>query len=78
MELKNGVVVKNGEEVELEKGAVSKDTGINLSGADGYFGEIEYFVDCIKKGKQPEVVTRESSEYSVKLVEEILKNSIIV
>lgn len=78
VELKNGVVVKNGEEVELEKGAVSKDTGINLSGADGYFGEIEYFVDCIKKGKQPEVVTRESSEYSVKLVEEILKNSIIV
>ena len=73
VESRGGKVTRNGEEVELKVGEVSEDTGINLSGADGYGDEIAYFIDCIKNGKEPERVLPESSLKSVKLTEEILK-----
>ncbi len=72
VESKGGKIVKNGEEVTVTAGETSEDTGINLSGADGYADEIAYFIDCIKCGKQPVRVTPESSLRSVALVEEIL------
>ena len=72
VESKGGKVTKCGKEVSLDAGEVSEDTGINLSGADGYSDEIRYFMDCIKNNKQPERVLPESSLTSVKLVEEIL------
>ena len=64
-----------GQEVSLEVSDTSEDTGINLSGADGYSDEIRYFMDCIKSGRKPTRVTPESSLTSVKLVEEILKKA---
>lgn len=67
-----GKVEKNGSPVELTVGAVAENTGINLSGADGYADEIAYFVSCLEAGVKPEKVTPESSENSVKLVERIL------
>lgn len=73
-----GVVKKNGEEVTLDVGEVSENTGINLSGADGYADEIAYFIDCIERGVKPEKVTPESSENSVKLVHAILGSAIRV
>lgn len=73
-----GVVKKNGEEVTLDIGEVSENTGINLSGADGYADEIAYFIDCIERGVKPEKVTPESSENSVKLVHAILGSAIRV
>lgn len=76
IEYKNGEIIKNGETVELDKGTVTEAAGINLSGSDGYFGEIEYFIDCIINNKKPEAVTPESSEKSVKLVEEILAKAV--
>ena len=76
LEYKGGKLYKNNEEIELKTGAISDDTGINISGVDGYGGEIEYFVNCVKDGKKPTVVTPESSQSSVKLVERILKNTI--
>ena len=78
VELANGVLTKNGETIDLEKGETSDDTGINLSGADGYADEIAYFIDCIINNKKPEKVTPESSQNSVKLVEKILENAIIL
>ena len=72
VESKCGKVTKNGKEVSLEVGEASEDTGINLSGADGYLDEINYFISCINNGKNPERVLPESSLTSVKLVEEIL------
>ena len=72
VQLKDGKVYKNGDEISLEMGETSEDTGINLSGADGYADEIAYFIDCIKNGKKPEKVTPSSSQNSVKLVERIL------
>ena len=78
VESAGGKLIKNGEEIALEAGETSEDTGINLSGADGYADEIAYFVDCIEKGKKPEIVTPKSSEDSIKLIERILENSVIM
>lgn len=75
VESKGGKIVKNGEEVTVTAGEVSEDTGINLSGADGYSDEITYFMDCIKCGREPMKVTPKSSMKSVALVEEILKTA---
>ncbi|MBQ7344398.1 MAG: Gfo/Idh/MocA family oxidoreductase [Clostridia bacterium] len=75
VESKGGKITKNGKEVTVTAGETSEDTGINLSGADGYADEIAYFIDCIKSGRQPMRVTPESSKYSVELVEEILKTA---
>ena len=72
VESKGGKVIKNGQEVSLEVGETSENTGINLSGADGYLDEINYFISCINNGKNPERVLPESSLRSVELVEEIL------
>ncbi len=74
VELKNGVVSDNGNEVEFDNDDdVVESTGINLSNVDGYSDEILYFIDCIKNGKAPERVTPQSSLRSVQLVEETLK-----
>ena len=80
VELKGGKVYKNGKEVDLavKQEEVSENTGINISRADGYAGEIAYFVDCITRGVPADRVTPESSEESVRLVEKILANSIII
>ena len=72
VQLKDGKVYKNGKEVALDLGETSENTGINLSGADGYSDEILYFMSCIKSGKTPERVTPESSQYSVGLVKDLL------
>ena len=72
VESKGGTVTNNGKEVSLTIGDTSENTGINLSGADGYADEIAYFMDCIKKNREPARVSPESSLTSVKLVEEIL------
>ena len=75
VESKGGKVTKNGQEVSLDMGDTSEDTGINLSGADGYSDEIRYFMECIRSGRKPTKVTPESSLTSVKLVEEILEKA---
>ena len=76
VESKGGKVTKSGAEVSLEVGEASENTGINLSGADGYSDEIRYFIDCIKCGREPARVAPESSLTSVKLVEEILGKAV--
>ena len=73
IESRCGKIIKCGEEITVEAGEVSEDTGINLSGADGYADEIAYFIDCIKNDRNPERVTPSSSKRSVELVEQILK-----
>ena len=75
VESRGGKIIKNGQEITVEAGAASEDTGINLSGADGYSDEITYFMDCIKNNRKPTKVSPESSLKSVQLVEEILKKA---
>ncbi len=71
-------VWKNGEEVSLSKADVSEIKGMNISVADGYGDEIVYFLECIKNAVKPTKVTPESSADSVKLVERIIQNSIVI
>lgn len=78
LEYKNNKITKNGKEIEMNLSDVSEDTGINISGVDGYGGEIEYFISCIKNGTKPQIVTPQSSMTSINIVERILKNSTIV
>ena len=73
-----GELFKNGEKVELDVSKLNKNTGINISNADGYGGEIEYFVSCVENGVKPQIVTPDSSQASIKLIERILKNSVIL
>lgn len=72
--LKGGKLYKNNEEVALDsdEDSTATDTGINIGKADGYDGEIRYFVDCLKSGTAPCFVTPESSLDSVKLIEKTL------
>lgn len=74
----NGEITKNGEKIEIEIESVSEDTGINISGADGYLGELKYFIECVKQGVKPSKVTPDSSEASVRLVKRILENAIAI
>lgn len=76
LESRGGKLIRCGEEVALEVGEVSENTGINLSGADGYADEIAYFVDCLERGVKIEKVTPESSLYSVSLTTELAKNGV--
>lgn len=46
----------------------SKSGGGNISSLGGYFNELKYFVDCLEKGRQPEVSTPEQAAESVRTV----------
>lgn len=78
LEYDGNKVLKNGEEVTLDFGAVSGDMGINVSNVDGYGGEIEYFLSCVENDTEPEIVTPESSLATIKLLERIVENSIVL
>jgi len=49
-----------------QKVSVSTETSGNLSDLGGYFNEIKYFIDCIKAGKHPEIVTPECGREAVR------------
>ena len=78
IQLKDNKLYKNGEEVELNAEDEHIDSGINVSGTDGYATEIKYFIDCVKNNISPDFVSPESSKASVSLVERIIENSIIL
>ncbi len=78
LEYKGDKLYKNGEEIEIDKSDMSEVSGINIKGADGYSAEIAYFVSSILNGTKPETVTPESSENSIRLAKEIIKNSIVL
>ena len=79
VELNKGKLVKNGKEVSLsQEAAKQKDLGINVGNDNGYLAEIQYFVDCIQKGKKPILVTPESSAASVTLADLIKKKSVVL
>ena len=80
VKLDGGKVYKNEVEVDLESTDedLNGETGINIKGTDGYADEIEYFVSCVKSGALPDKVTPESSQGSVRLVERILENVIMI
>jgi len=46
----------------------SKAGGGNISSLGGYFNELKYFVDCLEKGRPPEISTPEQGAESVRTV----------
>lgn len=44
------------------------DAGGNISALGGYYNEIRYFIDCLKKNKKPQIVTPEDARNSLALV----------
>ena len=58
--------------VDFDKVESIGETGINISNVDGYAGEIKYFIDCIRSGEPNEMVTAESAQDTIKLVEKTL------
>ena len=78
LQFKGGKVYKNGEEINLDLEKTQEDMGINISNTDGWYSEIEYFINCVKTNTKPQIVTPESSQASVKLVERILENVTII
>jgi len=46
----------------------SKETGGNISSLGGYFNELNYFIDCVEKGRAPELATPTQAAESVRTV----------
>ena len=46
---------------------LASDAGGNLASLGGYFNEIRYFVDCVKAGKKPEIVTPQTGREAVRI-----------
>lgn len=68
-------LLKNGEPVAVETEQAGDDKDLYIITDSGYENEIRYFVNCIINDTNPDKVTPESSEASVKLVERILENT---
>jgi len=56
-------------------GAGTSEGAGNISDLGGYFNEIEYFVNCVENGCEPEVVVVEDSCKSVELITAELKSA---
>ncbi|HHW08375.1 MAG TPA: Gfo/Idh/MocA family oxidoreductase [Firmicutes bacterium] len=48
--------------------ASSESTGLNITSLGAYYNEIRYFIDCIKAGKAPEVITPEEARDTLTIV----------
>jgi predicted dehydrogenase len=46
-----------------------KSETIETSGRDGYSGELSYFLECVRTGRKPEVVTANDAVAGLKIVE---------
>jgi predicted dehydrogenase len=46
-----------------------KSETIETSGRDGYVGELTYFLECVRAGKKPEIVTAADAVAGLKIVE---------
>lgn len=53
---------------ELPQPLGAIQSGLNITSASGYFLEQVYFFDCIRSGRQPDIVTPESARETVAVV----------
>jgi len=59
---------KNEPEVVDLSSAVKMNSSINLEDTSGIYNEVAYFVDCIKTGTAPAIITPEQSVISLKIL----------
>ena len=55
-------------EVSFSGEADTAENGANISALGAYWAEIRYFLDCIKAGRKPEVITPEQGKQTLKVV----------
>ena len=67
--LKDGTLYENNTPVDFSNVEKIGETGMNISNVDGYAGEIKYFIECVRSGENNEIVTTESAQATIKLVE---------
>lgn len=72
IELKDGKLIENKQEVSLEEHASPVIEGLNISGDNSNVDELVYFADCVINDKTPDFITGESSAYSVKLASDLV------
>jgi predicted dehydrogenase len=65
----------NGKKENPQLGAGIVTDSINLTSADGYHAEIEYFIKCLKNKTETTLCTAEDGVYSVSLVYEEMKSA---
>ncbi len=66
---KKSLAIYDGENVEYPEVQSEKmQGGGNISELGGYYNEIKYFVECVKRGEEPELVTPEEAKASLELV----------
>lgn len=53
----------------------SKSNGGNISSLGGYFNELRYFIDCLERGRKPEIATPEQAAESVRTVRAEIKSA---
>ena len=76
IELSKGKLIDNGNEIKFEVKTEAKDIGINVKLGNSYAREIQYFTDCLKSGKKPDMVTPDSSAASIALVNKTLEKAV--
>ena len=76
VKLADGKLTDNGQAVSFENNTEAKELGINIKLNNGYAREIQYFTDCLKAGKAPEMVTPDSSADSIALVKATLNKAV--
>ena len=70
------LAVYDGESVEYPEIQSKKaEGGGNISELGGYYNEVKYFVECVEKNKEPEIVTPEGARDSLELVLTELKSA---
>ena len=78
VESRGGKLYNCGTEVKIDSDERKGDTGINISSDNAYEAEIRYFVSCLEKSEKPGIITPESSQNSIKLIERILNSAVIL
>ena len=75
--LADDTIIKNGEPVDaLDVVFPGEAEGMNIELTTEFTNELEYFIDCVKKGEKPLRAMPESTATSINLAEKILANTV--
>ena len=69
IDFKDNKLYKNNAEVDLSGFSLSDELGTSVKGDNPYKDEIEYFIDCILKGKKPVFVSPQSSVDTISITD---------
>jgi predicted dehydrogenase len=59
----------DGEPIMPENAAGSADSEINVSNTSGYYNELRYFIDCVRSGNKPSIISEDELLATLSLLE---------